>query len=139
MWMTTMTLSAVLMGVPAPSLPVTAPMMVEAVVMQQPDRLLPTEAYAFEFPDAALLDEAIDRFEVSYDSGAFQTLGLPAKVSTSGGISKYKLIPPQTTGTHTFSLRACNAAGCGPSSAPFAFAPLVSPTTGIGAITKIPR
>lgn len=106
---------------------------------QQPVPLLPTEAFAFEFPDAALSAENIDRFEVSYDVGAFASLGLPSKLSTANGISKYKLIPPQTSGTHTFSLRACNAVGCGPVSAPFAFTPLNSPVTGIGTITKVPR
>lgn len=110
-----------------------------ALTAQQPVPLLPTEAFAFEFPDAALTAESIVRFEVSYDSGAFQSLGLPPKLSTANAISKYKLVPPQTSGTHTFSLRACNAVGCGPASVPFVFAPLGEPTTGIGAITKVPR
>ncbi len=107
--------------------------------MQPPVVLLPTEAFAFEFPDAAFANEGIDRFEVRYDSGGFISLGVPTKVSTTAGVSKYKLIPPQTSGTHIFELRACNPAGCGPASAPFAFAPLSNPTTGIGAITKVPR
>ena len=106
---------------------------------QPPVVLLPTEAFAFEFPDAALTSEGIDRFEVSYDAGAFASLGLPPKLSTVNGISKYKLIPPQTSGTHSFSLRACNAVGCGPASSPFAFAPLSNPATVPGNITKVPR
>lgn len=106
---------------------------------QPPVVLLPTEAFAFEFPDAALTNESIERFEVVYDSGVFVSIGIPTKVSSANGISKYKLIPPQTSGTHVLQLRACNAVGCGPTSAPFAFAPLSSPTTGIGAITKIAR
>jgi hypothetical protein len=114
-------------------------LLLSAALMQPPTVLLPTEAFAFEFPDAALVNESIDRFEVRYDSGAFTTLGIPVKVGTVSGISKYKLIPPQTSGTHTFELRACNLAGCGPSSVPFVFAPLSSPTTGIGAISKVPR
>lgn len=110
-----------------------------ASLFQPPTVLLPTEAFAYEFPDAALSAESIDRFEVSYDGAAFTSLGLPPKLSTANGISKYKLIPPQTSGTHTFSLRACNAVGCGPASSPFAFAPLSSPTVAPGNITKVPR
>lgn len=114
-------------------------LLVAGLVAQQPVPLLPTEAFAFEFPDAALSAEGIVRFEVSYDAAAFASLGLPAKLSTANGISKYKLIPPQISGTHSFSLRACNAVGCGPASVPFAFAPLSDPTTVPGNITKVPR
>jgi hypothetical protein len=113
--------------------------LMSAPFFQPPTVLLPTEAFAFEFPDAAFAAESIERFEVVYDSGAWVSLGIPVKVGTTAGISKYKLIPPQTSGTHVFQLRACNAVGCGPASSPFAFAPLSSPTTGIGAITKVPR
>jgi hypothetical protein len=114
-------------------------LLLSAIFMQPPTVLLPTEAFAFEFPDAALEGESIDRFEVSYDAGPFASLGMPPKLSTVSGVSKYKLIPPQTSGTHSFSLRACNVVGCGPASSPFAFVPLSNPVTIPGNITKVPR
>lgn len=108
--------------------------------LQQPLPLLPTESLAFDYSDAVFVSDSISRFEAQYDSGAPVDLGIPVKI-TSGivGTSSYKFDPIRTPGAHVLALRACNAAGCSGWSAPFAFAPLVAPTTAPGNIRKVPR
>src|SRR5690242_9730943 len=87
--------------------------------------LTPTDALGFDYLDADLTSFAVARFEVSYDLGAWTSLGLPAPFALSdtiAGAHTYKVVPQFTTGSHSVQFRACNAAGCGSASAAFPFA-----------------
>lgn len=101
--------------------------------------LTSTDALAFDYTDTDFDTYVVSGFEVAYDGGAFAAVAAP-KYQDIGGVSSYKFIPPQTNGTHTVVLRACNAVGCGAGSAPFAFAVLSSsPGTAPRNLRKVPR
>ena len=108
-------------------------------VMQQPVVIGPTEAIGFDYIDAEFQSSQVARFEASYDGGNWSTLGIPPIAAVIGGVTTYRVIPPQPSGTHTVVFRACNAAGCGGGSSPFAFEPLGAPTTSPSNVRKIPR
>lgn len=113
--------------------------MTPIVVAQSTPIIGPTDALAFDYPNTDFETYVVERFEVSYDSGAFSLLAAP-KYQDTGGVSSYKFIPAPTSGTHTASIRACNAIGCGPGSSPFAFAVLVnSPASAPGNLRKVTR
>ena len=95
----------------------------------------PTDAVGFDYLDA---DMAITtRFESSYDNGPWASVQIPTTVPLG---KTYKVIPPYTSGSHTVLFRACNSAGCGSASVPFAFVyAATSPTVAPGNIRKVPR
>jgi len=99
----------------------------------------PSDAIGFDYVDASLSEYQVDRFEASYDGGTWATLGIPPVAFSANGVSTYRVIPPQSTGTHTVAFRACNAVGCSNSSGPFAFAVLGAPSVAPGNVRKIPR
>lgn len=115
--------------------------MTSIATMQAPVVIGPTDAIGFDYSDALFTSEAITRFEAQYDVGQWTSLGMPTKTpSTVAGFSTYKVIPPQTTGTHTVVFRSCNVIGCNPvGNPPFAFilgsVPAGVPTN----LRKIPR
>jgi hypothetical protein len=108
---------ALLLGVPptppAPPLP------------QAPVTFVVGDQVAFDYLQADFIAFTVTRFEVSWDSGTFTTIGLPAPfvdAQTQVGADSYSVLPPFTQSTHSVAIRACNAVGCGPASLPFAFA-----------------
>jgi hypothetical protein len=109
---------------------------------QQPVPLSPADAIGFDYTDANLTAYQVSGFEVAYDGGAWQSLGIPVSVilpDTVAGGRTYKAIPPFVSGTHTVVFRACNGAGCGGPSLPFAFECVNSPGTSPGNVRKVPR
>lgn len=98
----------------------------------------PLEAIGFDYPDADLFAYEVNRFEAQYDAGAWTPIGLVVAFA-SGGVTTYKTTPTQTNGTHSVVIRACNQAGCGQASAPFAFAVLSAPSTAPSNLRKVPR
>ena len=99
----------------------------------------PTDAIGFDYPDADLATYVVNRFEASYDSGAWNSINIPPVAAVIGGVTTYRVVPPQASGNHTVAFRACNAVGCSGSSGPFAFAVLGVPGSAPGNIRKIPR
>lgn len=111
-----------------------------ALLCAQAPVIGPTDALAFDYPDQDYTESQVDRFEAAYDGSAFAALAAP-KYQTVNGVSSYKFIPPQTAGTHTVALRACNPIGCGAASSPFVFAlATTSPPTAVpGNVRKVIR
>jgi len=109
---------------------------------QQPVPISPTDAIGFDYLDSHMTDYFVSGFEVAYDGGPYQGIGIPASVvlpDTLGGGRTYKVQSPFATGTHTVTFRACNAAGCGGGSAPFVYEHVVSPSASPGNVRKVPR
>jgi hypothetical protein len=99
----------------------------------------PNDAIGFDYLNADFSTYAVDRFEVSYDGGGWASLGIPPVASATSTVSTYRVIPPQSNGTHSVAFRACNVVGCSVSSGPFAFAVLGVPSAAPGNIRRIPR
>jgi hypothetical protein len=121
---------------------VVAFVLVAPLVAQQPIPLSPSDAIGFDYTDANLTAYQVSGFEASYDSGPWVSLGIPTGVilpDTPAGSRTYKAIPPFTSGTHTVVFRACNGAGCGVPSSPFAFEHVSSPGASPGNVRKVPR
>lgn len=109
------------------------------VVSAQAPIIGPTDAIAFDYSDQDYFDYAVQRFEAAYDGGAFTFLQA-SQYQTVSGVSSYKFVPPQTSGTHSVVLRACNTGGCGVGSSPFAFAlPTSSSPSAPANLRKVPR
>jgi hypothetical protein len=105
--------------------------------------LTPTDALAFDYPDADFTASQVTRFEAQWDGGAWGALPMTTfrDASTPAGFSSYKVIPPFSNGTHAVSYRACNSVGCGGGSVPFGFAFAVAETPKAvpGNVRKVPR
>lgn len=85
-----------------------------------------SQFFAWDYTDAQIANAAVNRFEMSIDAGAFGSIGMATKID---GQEAYKIaIPPLPTGTHTVSLRACNANICSDQSSPLSFVLTVQPT-----------
>ena len=90
----------------------------------------PDDALLFDYYTADLTTYNVTQFQVQWDGGTWATLGLPTQYTnpeTLPGAVTYKVLVPFANGQHTASFRACNAAGCGGGSSPFAFARLSVP------------
>jgi len=99
----------------------------------------PNDAIGFDYRDVEFAEYVVTRFEASYDSGPWNSINVPPIAIVVNGVSTYRVIPPQPTGTHTVVFRACNAVGCSTSTAPFDFAVLGAPATAPGNVRRIPR
>jgi hypothetical protein len=89
-----------------------------------------TQAIGFDYSDTGMERFTVTRFEVKYDTGSFTSVQIPPSFVgglTPNGYKTYKLVPPFTSGSHSVQFRACNATGCGGSSAPFTFVSASSP------------
>jgi hypothetical protein len=109
---------------------------------QQPVALSPADALGFDYRDVDLSGYAVSGFEVNFDNGPWQPLGIPASVilpDTIPGGRTYKVLSPFVSGTHTVAFRACNSAGCGGPSVPFAYEHVNSPSASPGNVRKVPR
>ncbi len=116
-----------------------AALLLGAAVQAQTPTLSPTEAVGFDYTDADLATYAVSRFEAAYDGNAtYTSIGMVVS-STANGVTTYKTTPPQTSGTHTVNVRACNAAGCGAASVPFAFVVLSAPGSAPTNLHKVIR
>lgn len=95
--------------------------LVASLLLWQAVTIGPTDAIGFDYATAEMTTYAVTRFEVSWDTSAFASLGIPPLVSAGApvGFQTYKVIPPFTSGQHTVVFRACNALGCGGGSTPF--------------------
>jgi hypothetical protein len=98
----------------------------------------PLDAIGYDYADTDLVLYEVNRFETQYDGGAWVAIGLPVAF-VANGVTTYKTVPPYTNGTHSVNVRACNAAGCGPASLPFAFAVLSVPGSPPTNLRKVPR
>lgn len=98
----------------------------------------PLEAIGWDYADADLNLYQVNRFEAQYDAGAWAAVGMTVAFAANG-VTTYKTTPPQPSGNHTVLLRACNQAGCGSTSPPFAFAVLSVPSTAPMNVRKIPK
>jgi hypothetical protein len=87
--------------------------------------LLPTDAIAFDYPDAHFQDYQVTRFEVQWDNASAPWTAIVSQpftdAQTASGSTSYLVNTPFTSGNHTLSVRACNVTGCGPGNVPFAF------------------
>jgi hypothetical protein len=113
-----------------------------ANLLAQAPTLGPNDAISFDYMDADLATYQVSGFQASWDGGAWVNLTATAfrdAVTTSGATS-YKFLTPFTSGTHTVTVRACNAVGCGGGSSPFAFAVVVaSPGAAPGNLRKVAK
>jgi len=78
---------------------------------------IPTQSLAWTYQNASA--QLVDRFEVSYDDGAWTGAGL--QMVTGVADLFFAPLPALITGTHTVRVRACNAAGCSDPSDVFTF------------------
>jgi hypothetical protein len=90
---------------------------------QQPMQLGPNDAIGFDYLDTEFTNGAVIEFQASWDAGSFVSVGVPSRTDTGPGLSTYAVIPPFATGTHSFSVRACNVVGCsgGTATLPFTY------------------
>lgn len=102
-----------------------------------------SQAVGFDYLDADMVSFSVTRFDVQWDNGVWVSIGIPAAVklaNTLAGASTYKVTPPFTTGNHSVSFRAVNAAGAGAASGPFPFAVVGSPPAGVPTnVRVVPR
>ena len=101
----------------------------------------PTDAIAFDYGNADFTAYQVTRFEASWDGLTFGAVTTQSAVlaDTPTGYTSYLVTPPFSNGTHTVSFRACNAAGCGGASSPFAFAYQGSPAGVPTNVRKVAR
>jgi hypothetical protein len=94
------------------------------LLAQSAPTLGPNDAISFDYMDADFSGYQVTGFQASWDGGAWAAISPTSfrDAGTTSGATSYKVIPPFTSGQHTVSVRACNAVGCGGTSAPFAFA-----------------
>jgi hypothetical protein len=112
------------------------------VLAQQPAPLGPNDAIGFDYSDANMTTYQVTGFEASFDSGPYQALGIPTPVvfaDTLAGHRTYRVLSPFANGTHTVVFRACNGAGCGVPSVPFAYEHVSSPSASPGNVRRVPR
>jgi hypothetical protein len=106
---------------------------------QAPVQIGPNDAIGLDYVDADFASYAVTEFNAQYDAGTWTSIGVPTNKVTAGGVTTYKVVPPQTNGNHTVSFRACNVAGCSAGTVPFAFAPVLSAPVGPTNVRKVPR
>jgi hypothetical protein len=117
-------------------------LMAVPVLAQQPTPLGPNDAIGFDYVDANMTAYQVTGFEASWDTGVWVSLGIPASTilsDTPAGSRTYRVLSPFATGTHTVVFRACNGAGCGGGSVPFAYAHVNSPSAAPGNVRRVPR
>jgi hypothetical protein len=98
-------------------------LMAVPVLAQQPTPLGPNDAIGFDYVDANMT--------------AYQVSTILS--DTPAGSRTYRVLSPFATGTHTVVFRACNGAGCGGGSVPFAYAHVNSPSAAPGNVRRVPR
>lgn len=122
-------------GIPMPPAPTVT------LYAQASEIIGPTDAIGFDYVDVDYQNSQVNRFEASYDGAPFT--GLNAAVyQNANGVTTYRFVPPQTNGTHTVAVRACNSIECGAATSPFGFAfPVVNPPTPNAPtnLRKVPR
>lgn len=104
------------------------------LVRAQVTQIGPTDAIGFDYLTADLTSFSVSGFSVQWDAGVWTSIGIPAAAAlpdTIVGGATYKVIPSFTTGNHTFSVRACNLAGCSAGTSPFAFTSVSGSPTGM--------
>jgi hypothetical protein len=112
------------------------------VLAQQPAPLGPNDAIGFDYSDVNMTTYQVVDFQAQFDSGAWVSLGIPTSVvlaDTQAGHRTYKVLSPFANGTHSVVFRACNSAGCGGPSVPFAYAHVDSPSATPGNVRRVPR
>jgi hypothetical protein len=118
------------------------PPLIVGAPFQAPVTFFAGDQVAFDYIRTDFTSYAVTRFEVSWDGGAWSTIGIPAPfvdTQTQAGADSYSALPPFTQSTHSVVVRACNAVGCGLASSPFAFAYASSPTGAPGNLRRRPR
>ncbi len=131
-----------------PLTPPPAPMVSRAAQAAGPI-IGPQDALGFDYLTADLTTFTVSRFEVSWDnatcasSGAWSAIGIPTGrtlADTPGGALTYPVVPPFTSGSHLWCVRAVNIAGPGGPAGPLDFAAVGSVPTAIPTnLRKIPR
>lgn len=109
----------------------------------------PQDALGFDYLAADFSAFQVQRFEVSWDNsscasaGTWVSVGIPLPrqlADTVPGGNTYGVVPPFTSGTHSWCVRAVNMVGPGVSIGPFAYAVVGSaPTVAPSNLRKIPR
>lgn len=97
--------------------------------MQTSEIIGPTDAIGFDYINTDYQNSQVNRFEASYDGSAYGPLTVSVYQNVNG-VTTWRFVPPQTSGTHTVAVRACNSVECGGSTPPFGFAfAVVNPPT----------
>jgi hypothetical protein len=91
---------------------------------QVPD-VTPGQRFGFDYKPADITAFQVTRFELQIDEGAWADIQIPPTANdaiTQADHNTYAVtIPALTPGAHTYSIRACNAGGCGVAAPAFAF------------------
>jgi hypothetical protein len=113
-----------------------------ANLLAQAPTLGPNDAISFDYVDADFAGYQVSSFQASWDGGAWVNLTTTAfkDAVTTVGATSYKFTTPFTNGSHSVTVRACNAVGCGGGSTPFTFAVVVvSPAPAPSNLRKVAK
>jgi len=96
--------------------------------VQDPPDVVPGNYLLWDYPNDALANGAVVRFEVQLDAGTWTGVGLPVQVSQLPAAARAKLnaqaaltdqtyallFPAMTPGDHEIAVRACGKQSCSP-------------------------